>query len=99
MSPNMNFLADMNVRDFLLLHAQCRGKSMKNRGMTDIIDGSPEEKTISSQLSQVNQIMLKLGEKIRNEQVIKEKDLNQIFPKSSNLPAGGNLISKNLTIY
>ncbi|MBZ4677139.1 MAG: transporter ATP-binding protein [Anaerophaga sp.] len=177
LSQNMNFLADMNVKDFLLLHAQCRGKSMKNidkiiymanqltgepikpndnltilsggqtralmvadvavisespivlideienagikkhealellsgynklilivthdpvmalsaqkriimknGGMTDIIDSSPEEKTISSQLSQVDQTMLKLREIIRNGQHIKEKDINQIFPGSS----------------
>lgn len=30
LSQNMNFLADMNVRDFLKLHAQCRGKSLKS---------------------------------------------------------------------
>ncbi|SFE19614.1 ATP-binding cassette domain-containing protein [Thermophagus xiamenensis] len=175
LSQNMNFLADMNVKDFLLLHAQCRGKSMKNidkiiymanqltgepikpkdnltilsggqtralmvadvavisespivlideienagikkhealellsgynkiilivthdpvmalsaqkriimknGGMTAVIDASPEEKTISSQLSKVDQTMLKLREMIRNGQHIEEKDINQIFLK------------------
>ena len=27
LSQNMNFLADMTVRDFLMLHAKCRGKN------------------------------------------------------------------------
>ncbi len=30
LSQHMNFLADMSVRDFLNLHAQCRGKSLKS---------------------------------------------------------------------
>lgn len=30
LSQNMNFLADMCVKDFLLLHAKCRGKNLKS---------------------------------------------------------------------
>ena len=30
LSQNMNFLADMSVKDFLMLHAKCRGKNLKS---------------------------------------------------------------------
>ncbi len=45
LSQNMNFLADMSVKDFLLLHAKCRGKNLKNVdriiGMANELTGEP----------------------------------------------------------